>query len=248
MNEKILLVDDEPNILEAYKRNLRKQFRIEVASSGEEGLEAVEKKGPFAVIVADMQMPEMNGIQFLTKVKESAPDSVRMMLTGHADVQTAMNAVNKGNIFRFLTKPCQPTVLTIMLKAGIKQYRLVTAERELLEKTLRGSVKVLTEILGLVNPMAFSRSSRILPYVKYLAKELNLSNLWQFELAAMLSQISFVTLPPEILQKTYNREHLTEEEQKMWASYPSVGSKLLANISRLEPVARMIENQQTPLR
>ncbi|MEA1997081.1 MAG: response regulator, partial [Gemmatimonadota bacterium] len=63
MEEKILLVDDDPNILSAYKRNLRKQFHIEVAGGGEEGLEALKNKGPFAVIVADMQMPGMDGIQ-----------------------------------------------------------------------------------------------------------------------------------------------------------------------------------------
>jgi len=246
MTEKILLVDDDPNILAAYKRNLRKQFPIEVAGGGEEGLEAIEEKGPFAVIIADMKMPGMDGIKFLTKVKEVAPDTVRMMLTGNADVQIAMNAVNKGNIFRFLTKPCQPAVLAVMLKAGIRQYRLINAEKELLEKTLRESIKVLVEILSLVNPGAFSRSSRIAPYVKYIAEKLRLSNIWQYELAAMLSHIGFVALPPEILYKTYNQKQLTAEEQKMWDSYPSVGSKLLAKISRLEPVARMIEDQQKP--
>jgi len=248
MAQKILLVDDDPNILAAYKRNLRKQFRIEVAGGGEEGLEVVEKKGPFAVIVADMKMPGMDGIKFLAKVKELAPDSVRMMLTGNAEVRTAMNAINKGNIFRFLIKPCQPPVLAIMLRAGIRQYRLITAERELLEKTLRESIKVLTEILSLVNPAAFSRSSSIVPYVKHIVKDLKLHDLWQFELAAMLSQIGSVTLPPEILYKTYDRQQLSEEEQKMWDSYPSFGSKLLANIPRLEPVARMIEDQQKPFK
>ena len=81
MNEKILLVDDEANILAAYKRQLKKQFNLELALGGEEGLKLIKEKGSFAVIVADMRMPVMDGIQFLKKVKEVSPESVRMMLT-----------------------------------------------------------------------------------------------------------------------------------------------------------------------
>ena len=121
--------------------------------------------GPFAVIVADRSMPGMDGIQLLAKVKACSPNTVRMMLTGNADMQTAIDAVNEGHIFRFLTKPCPPESLTASLQAAIEQYRLITAERELLEKTLRGSVKVLCEVLSVVKPTAFGRASRITRYV-----------------------------------------------------------------------------------
>ena len=140
MSQKILLVDDDPNILQGFKRQLRKQFQIETALGGKEGLEAVVKSGPFAVIVSDMQMPEMDGIQFLNAVRQVAPDSVRVMLTGNADQKTATDAVNDGHIFRFLTKPCSPEAFSKSLEAGIEQYRLITAERELLSKTDRKSV------------------------------------------------------------------------------------------------------------
>src|SRR4030042_1805929 len=93
---------------------------------------------PYAVIVSDLKMPGMNGIKFLSKVREMAPDSVRVMLTGFAELQTAIDAVNEGNIFRFLTKPCPPDILSRALDMGIEQYRLITAERELLEQTLKG--------------------------------------------------------------------------------------------------------------
>jgi response regulator RpfG family c-di-GMP phosphodiesterase len=246
MTDKILLVDDDPNILAACKRALRKQFCIETAQGGEEGLRLIQKDGPFAVVVADMGMPGMDGVQFLSRVKESAPDSVRMMLTGNADMRTAVDAVNEGNIFRFLTKPCPPERLASMLDAGIQQYRLVVAERELLEKTLKGSVKILTEILSMVNPAAFSRASRITRYVKHIVEQLQLSRLWQFELAAMLSQIGCVTVPPDVLDKVYAKQPLPEEERKMFFSHPSVGGELLVNIPRLKPIARMIEGQQKP--
>src|SRR5882672_4792554 len=111
MNTKILCVDDEPNVLEAFSRSLRKDFQVFVAQSGEQGIAMIENEGPFAVVVSDMRMPEMDGIQFLSRVRETIPETVRVMLTGNADQQTAMNAVNEGNIFRFLTKPCSPEAL-----------------------------------------------------------------------------------------------------------------------------------------
>ena len=74
--------------------------------------------GPFAVVVADMRMPGMDGVEFLQHVKEMSPDTVRIMLTGNADMQTAIDAVNKGNIFRFLTKPCPYETMTVAVNAG----------------------------------------------------------------------------------------------------------------------------------
>jgi response regulator RpfG family c-di-GMP phosphodiesterase len=245
VQENILFVDDDSNLLDSYKRQLRKQFQVLTALGGAEGLESIKKHGPFAVIVSDMRMPEMDGVQFLAKVRERAPDSVRIMLTGNADVQTAIEAVNEGNVFRFLTKPCSPEAMTKALDAGLEQYRLINAERELLENTLKASVNVLTEILSLVNPTAFGRASRMRGYVKHIAMQMKVPDLWQYEVAAMLSQIGCVTLPQSILNKIYSRKDLTYTEQKMYNSHPKVGCKLLAGIPRLDQSAHMIEGQQT---
>lgn len=245
MTEKILFVDDDPHILEAFKRSLRKQFDIDTAAGGKEGLRAISENGPYSIIVSDMQMPEMNGIEFLSKVKDKSPDSVRIMLTGNADMQTAIEAVNKGNIFRFLTKPCQQETFVTALKAGIKQFQLITAERELLEKTLSGSVKVLVDILSIVSPMAFSRSVRLRSYARHIARRLKLPNAWRYELAALLSQIGCVTIPPETIEKIYAGQDLTSGEQEIFESYPKTGSDLLITIPRLAPVALMIEKQHS---
>lgn len=247
MNEKILFVDDDANILEAYKRQLRKQFTIETARGGKEGLEAVRERGPFAVVVSDLRMPEMDGIQFLAAVRELAPDSVRCMLTGQADLNAAIAAVNKGNLFRFLTKPCLPEELSSALEIAVRQYQLVTAERELLEKTLTGSVQLLTEILSLVNPTAFGYASRIQRYIQHMVTQLQLPNTWEFEIAAMLSQIGCVTLPAEVLRKIYADQPLSPNEQELAAASPKITSELLAKIPRFEAVARIIEGLQQPV-
>ncbi len=248
MSDKILFVDDEANILSGFKRQFHKQFDLEFALSGKDGLDIIDKKGPFAVVISDMRMPKMDGIQFLKKVKETASESVRIMLTGNADIQTAVNAVNEGNIFRFLTKPCPNTILANSLDAGVKQYHLIQAEKVLLENTLTGSIKVLTEILSLVNPAAFSHTNRIKRYVIHIVKQLNLPNQWQFELAAMFSQIGCVAIPPDILDLVYTGETLPEDKQKIYSSHPLVGSMLLAHIPRLEIISKMIGSQQKPFK
>lgn len=244
MTEKILCVDDEPNVLNAYQRALRKEFQIETALGGAPGLAAIDGQGPYAVIVTDMRMPGMDGIQFLAKVKEKSPESVRIMLTGNADQQTAIDAVNEGNIFRFLTKPCPPEVLAKALKAGLHQYHLVMAEKELLEKTLRSSIQVLTDILSLVNPTAFGRASRVQRLVRELAAKLQIENAWQTEIAAMLSQVGCITVPEEILMKVYRGASLTADELHLMQSHPQIGHNLINHIPRLEPVAEIIAYQE----
>ncbi len=188
-------------------------------------------------------MPGMNGLELLARVKDISADTVRIMLTGQADLSTAIAAVNQGSIFRFLTKPCSAEEMTVTLDAAIDQYRLITAERHVLENTLRGSVKVLTEVLSLVHPAAFSRASRIHRYVHHMAAELHLRNIWQYDVAAMLSQIGCITMEPGALDRVYTGEELTDEEKKTFAAHPAAGGELLSRIPRLEAVAQMIAGQ-----
>jgi len=247
MTDRILCVDDDPEVLAGMQRVLRKQFDADTAVGGQEGLAAIGRNGPYAVVVSDYRMPGMDGIEFLSRVREISPDTVRLMLTGHAHLDVTMAAVNEGNIFRFLTKPVQADELAKALEAAVRQYRLITAERELLEKTLHGSIKLLTDVLALVNPLAFSQASRLKRYVRCIATELGLQDVWQFELAAMLSQIGCVTLPHETLEKLYSGQELSVAEANAFAAHPAAGRDLLANIPRLEPVAQMIARQQDPI-
>ncbi len=247
MAEKILFVDDEMNVLSAFRRHLRNSYEVEVAVSGAEGLALIEEKGPFAVIVADMNMPEMDGVQFLTKVKDTSPDTVRIMLTGNATQKVAIDAVNKGSIFRFLTKPCPPEILQDVLKLGVRQYQLITAEKELLEKTLAGSIRMLTDMLSMTNPLAFSLSARLRLIVQHIVRQLKLEQAYQYELAAMLSQVGTVMLPQDVLLRKFAGGELTLEEEKQFAQHPLIARKFLERIPRLELVAKIVGAQDTPL-
>jgi response regulator RpfG family c-di-GMP phosphodiesterase len=196
------------------------------------------------VVVTDLKMPEMDGIELLARVRDIAPDTVRIMLTGQADFGAAVDAVNEGNIFRFLTKPCADDTLATAIKSGFDQYRLVLAERELLEKTLSGSVKMLTDILSMVSPVAFGRASRVHRIVQKVVSELNIKRYWNIEIAAMLSQIGCVTLPNEIVEKACQGRELTPTERNMFQSHSKIGSELIANIPRLEEVAEIVAYQE----
>ena len=119
---KIMFVDDEKNILNGFKRQFHNKYEVETALGGSDGLERMLASGPFAVVVSDLNMDGMDGLTFLRKVREASPDTVCVMLTGYADLDVAVDALNNGRIFRFLTKPCPSEVLTETIREGVEQY------------------------------------------------------------------------------------------------------------------------------
>lgn len=240
MNENVLLVDDDYDVISAYQRNMRNLFKIKTASSGMEALEMIKELPPFAVIVSDYNMPQMNGIEFLTTAKKICPDTIRIMLTGFTNIETSLEAVNEGNVFRFLTKPLNTEALIRAIKDGIEQYRLLASEKELLENTLKGSIRILIEILSAVSPIAFAQANNIRFISKGIAERLGISNTWEVEIAALLSQIGCVTIPTDILVKKNEGKDLSPQEQRIFRSHPEFGKELLGNIPRLEPVAEAI--------
>ena len=129
MNNKVLIVDDDVNLLASLRRRLGRRFTVTTAVSAEEGLTSLKEHGPFAVVVSDQRMDHMDGIQFLTEVKDRSPETMRMMLTGNVDLRVAIDAINEAGAYRFLTKPCSGEDLIGAVEEGVKQYWLNTAER-----------------------------------------------------------------------------------------------------------------------
>ncbi|MGD0567618.1 MAG: response regulator [Candidatus Sulfotelmatobacter sp.] len=245
MGDKILFVDDEPAFLTGYELMLRPEFEMDTAVGGEQGLAAIRDHGPYAVVVSDMRMPGMNGVQFLARVRQAVPDTTRVILTGYADIKTAMDAVNQGNVFRFLAKPCEKETLVKAILSGLVQYRLITSEQELLENTLMGSIKVLTDVLGAVSPAAIGKSIRLTRYVRHMIAKFHVPSSWCFEAAAMLSQVGCVMLDQELIQAAYVDTHLSVGDRVRFEAHPGLAKALLANVRRLEPVAWMISQQLT---
>ena len=244
MARKVLFVDDEPNVLQSIRRSLRKSFDVDTAEGGQEALDKMAANGSYAVIVSDMRMPGMNGVEFLSEAKKRAPDSVRMMLTGNADQQTAVDAVNHGDIFRFLNKPCGPEDLASALQSGIRQHELITAEKELLEQTLRGSIDALANVLALSNPEVFGSTSRSKNRIHKIVEHMKLEDNWIFESAAMLCKIGCIAVSEDLVRRKVTGHKLDAEEYAEFAEHASIGAKLVTTIPRMDEVARAIQYQE----
>lgn len=244
MSEKILFVDDDPNILSAFQRQLRKLLDMSFAESGPQALDLIEREGPFAVVVSDQRMPDMDGISFLKKVAEKQPHAMRIMLTGNADAQTATSAINESHVFRYLSKPCNSETVLAAVRDALAQYRVKEAERELLERTLAGSVKLLLDIISMQNGGINRDSARLRAWAKQLS-EYGMEDIspWQLDLAVMLARLGEITLPGEVATKLSKGEVLTPEEAELVAHSPRAGRDLLRNIPRLSSVAQAIYYQ-----
>lgn len=238
MNETILAVDDEPRILSAYQRNLGEYFHILTAEGPQFAL-SMMKAEPFAVVLTDLKMPGMDGIELLRKARELQPHAARILISGHADMSDAISSINNAGVFRMLIKPCPIEDLSLAFEAGIEQHRLVTAEKDLLEQTLKGSIQMLTDILALQDPEAFGNAQRRSLMAKELAKALEAPE-WLFDMTALLSEIGRATLPVMVKEKIAKRAVLTDIEQKLVDRVPEFSYDLLKRIPRLEEVAKAV--------
>src|SRR6185369_5004198 len=194
---RVLCVDDEANVLAGLSVHLHRRYDVVTATSGAAGLASLAGDPAISIVVSDMRMPGMSGAEFLAEARRLRPDAVRLLLTGHLDLDVAIAAVNDGQVFRFLTKPCPPPTLLAALAAAAEQHRLVTAERVLLEQTLRGAVQTLVDVLSITNPAAFGRATRIKQHASEIAAQLGMEERWQLEVAALLSQLGCITLPAD---------------------------------------------------
>src|SRR6185295_17871041 len=178
---------DEARVLEGLVLHLRKDFDVYTALSGEKALQRLKEIRGAAVVVSDMRMPGMDGAQLLQQVLKQYPETCRILLTGEPGRDAAIAAVNQAQIFRFLTKPCPPDQLKAAIDAGVLQYKLVNAERQILQETVLGCIQALIDVLAITNPVAFGRANRVKRLATEFAADLGTPGFWQLEAAAMLS-------------------------------------------------------------
>lgn len=240
---RILLVDDEPALLSSMRRQLAARFRVETETDPVAALARIDDLEGLAVIVSDMRMPGMDGASFLSHVCERWPDITRILLTGFAEIDSAIAAINQGRIFRFLSKPVPPDVFRTCLDDAVRQHQLVCAERELLEQTLRGSVKALVDTLAMANPIAFARATRIGRRLMTLVEHVEAPDPWAIEVAGMLSHIGTVMLPPGVNERLQAGHDLSRRQQEHVARLPEVAMNVLEGIPRLDGVRRIIAFQ-----
>lgn len=242
---RLLLVDDEPAVVAGLRRHLHGRFIIETATSGAEALELMDDRSKtFAVVVSDMQMPGMDGATLLKYARERSPSTVRVLLTGQADLNAAVAAINDGRIFRFMWKPCEPQNLLSCIQDAVLQHQLMISEKELQERTLRASIRALLDTLGLANPTGFARADRIKRRVVELATAMEASNVWQIEIASMLAQVGTVTLPQGVVERLHRGDRLIGAQQELVDQLPQTSVDVIAGIPRLQTVRDMITLQR----
>lgn len=246
---KVLFVDDEKHLLQAISRQIRGVVDAEFITSPVAAAQLLEESvsggnSGFAAVVSDMRMPGMDGANLLKHARTVCPDTTRLLLTGYADIESAIAAVNDGNIFRFLTKPCSTPALHAALADAIEQHQLIRDRRELLEKTLRGAVEALVETLSMSYPAAFSRASRLRYLARDVADRLHLADAWRVEVAAQLGEIGVVTLPPEALDALTKGVPVNATITRMLEALPQLADGVLGRIPRLEMVREIVRSQE----
>ena len=244
-NEKhtILLVDDEVNNLQLLRRTLRNDYNIITASNGKEALEIVEGKGDeIALIVSDQKMPEMEGTEFLKRVAGEYPDIVKILLTGHLDVDAIVDSINDCHLYQYIVKPFDPEELKMTIDSGIRKFDLVNNKtvilkdlRELFYKT----IKLIASALDAKDPYTHGHSLRVTMYSLILAKNLNLDDttLEEIETAGLLHDIGKIGIPQKILCKP---DKLTDEEYELMKSHPARAEKMLMGIKKLTVVSNWL--------
>ncbi|MEM6690438.1 MAG: HD domain-containing phosphohydrolase [Planctomycetota bacterium] len=240
---RVMLVDDDENLLSGFRRQIRGRFTASYAESPSRALELADQYGPFAVVVSDMKMPEMSGVELLSELRKRNQHTVGIILTGDADVTTAAKAVNQGSLFRFLNKPCPTDELLESIRLGMEHYRVVSSESELLEKTLAGSVKMLTQVMSMVMPDAFGMTQEAKSLTSAICEDLGVTARWQAEMAAMLMRIGMVSIPSETASRYFRGDKITPSELLTIKKSATQGQNLVSAIPRLGQVATFIGSQ-----
>ena len=224
----VLIVDDEPDVLLALKLRLQAAYVVVTARDAEEALERARTEH-FHVVLADMNMPGMGGTRLLELMRTEMPDCSRILITASGDLRQAVDAVNRGDLFRFVSKPYDANELRETVEEGVEASKRRTTERELLSGTLEPALQVLVDLLSIQRPADFGRAAAIADKARALAKELKLDNAWEVGMAASLHCIGSLCLP----------EGVDPPEQEI----ARLGYELLNPIPRLDGVARILLHQ-----
>ena len=238
--KRVLFVDDDENLLKALRRSIRNTIDMRTATSAVEGLRMLDKSGPFSVVVVDNNMPRIDGVALLQKVKESFPDTIRVMFTGNSDQATAARAVNEGNVFCFLTKPCPTETLLEKIDEAHAAHLKILEDRKIREDTLMGSVKLMSDMLSVTYPQAYARSRLVQRWARQAALSMDLKEIWDLKVASMLWPISETRMSPQLVARKNSGQALTKDELVKLVDANRTMVNMLSAIPRLKSVSQLI--------
>lgn len=240
----ILIVDDEENNLQLLRRTFRTKYNILTAHNGLEALDVVKQHSDkISLIVSDQKMPVMEGTEFLKKVRETNPQIIKILLTGHVDTDILVAAINDCDLYQYILKPFEPEELKIAVDNGIQKYSMINNNKvyykelkELFYKTIRA----ISNALDTKDSYTNGHSLRVTLYSMILAKELNLSPEFaeEIEIAGLLHDIGKIAMPKSILCKNGK---LTDDEFLVMKSHPVRGEKIVINIKKLQKISEWVK-------
>ncbi len=241
----ILAVDDEQNNLSLIKRTLRNNYDILLASSGSEALEILHEHGDeISLIVSDQKMPFMEGTEFFKRISDEYPDIVKILLTGHSNIDILVEAINECHLFQYILKPFEPEQLCMIVESGIKKYEMSTSKTQILKdlsELFYKTIKSIAQALDAKDKYTHGHSMRVTLYSLALAKTLNLSDdlLEEIETTGLLHDIGKIAIPEKILLKPGK---LTDEEYEIIKSHPELGERLVEGIEKLKMISSWLKS------
>ncbi len=242
--QKVLIVDDAPENIDILGSVLKRKYDLQVALNGKKALQIALSKQKPDIILLDIQMPVMDGHETCRRLKADARTrDIPVIFVTSLDKSSDEGTGFRLGAVDYITKPVSPPLVMARVNTHLSMRASEKTIQKLLKETLLGSISAMSEVLALANPTAFSKASRLKKIVRIITQQLDRTDNWKFELAAVLSQIGCVTIPNEVLAKHARGEMISVEEEKMLTRHPELGAKLVQKIPQLEDVAEMIAQQ-----
>lgn len=241
----ILAIDDEQNNLHLLNRTLRGHYNLLLASSGEEALDIIEEHGhEISLIVSDQKMPIMEGTEFFKQIAGKYPNIVKILLTGHSNVDILVDAINECHLFQYILKPFEPEQLCMIVESGIKKYELSTSRVQMLKDLSELFYKTIQSIafaLDAKDQYTHGHSMRVTLYSLALAKTMNLPRdlMEEIEITGLLHDIGKIAIPEKILLKPGK---LTDEEFEIIKTHPELGERLVDGIKKLKMISNWLKS------
>lgn len=239
---KILIVDDEPDNLALLYRTLRGKYDIAKSTSPLQALEIL-KQEHFHCILSDHKMPEMDGVEFLKRSHDIAPDTMRLLVTAYTDAGILIDAINYAKIYRYIKKPYNPDELLLIVENALEYWQLKYDNSALvndLKELFAGTITAIVEALDAKDSYTLGRSRRVTFYAVKMAKALHLSDttVGKIELAGLLHDIGMIGVSDDILAKV---EKLTQDEYDEIKKHVHHSVRILDDIKQLADVVEIIK-------
>ncbi|MFV2039212.1 MAG: response regulator [Acidimicrobiales bacterium] len=242
---KILVVDDDEVLLRSLKRILKARYDVQCESNPYRALVALEDDGPFAVIVSDLTMPGVDGIEFLERARDEAPETPRILLTGNATLPASIDAVNRAHIDSFLTKPVSPEELLRWIDNAVLQHGELVNEFDTGSEILEGSAAALMETLAIANPTAYALTKRVTNLSEHYLKQHPRSDAWEISMAARLCYLGSAALGADLSSRVLHGEPVASSEDLLVGCVAGFTIDIVARIPRLAHVEDILRHHRS---